>query len=214
MRVLKADDLDGEDFVDIVRTLERGRVICFPTDTAYGLGVDPFNPSGVERLFEIKGRPESKPVLLLVDSVAMAESVSDPTPKFQGAASVFWPGPITMVVHASGDLSTRITADTGTVGLRWPRMPLAIRLIEGLGRPVTATSANRSQEPVARSVTEAMEQLGGGVDVYVDGGHLQGEHVSTVIDLTEQPPVLLREGPVSYRALSKFFGEVARMRSN
>ena len=86
-------------------------------------------------------------------------------------------------------------------------MPLDIELIGLFGRPVTATSANRSNHPVARSVADAMEQLGEGVDVYIDGGRLEGMPVSTVLDLTESPPVLLREGPVSYRELSGFFEE-------
>jgi L-threonylcarbamoyladenylate synthase len=208
MRVLKADDFSGKKARDVVRILERGGVICFPTDTSYGLGVDAANESAVERLFEVKGRPESRPILLLVSSIGMALAVSRPTPDFEAAASRFWPGPITLVVHAGRTLSGRVTAGTGTVGLRWPRMPLALELVELLGRPLTATSANRSNRPVVGSVSEAIEQLGEGVDVYVDAGPLRGSPVSTVLDLTKNPPVLLREGPVSREELTEFFGEV------
>ena len=208
MRVVNADDFDGEKARDVVRILERGGVICFPTDTSYGLGVDAANESAVERLFEVKGRPESKPILLLVNSIDMALAVSRPTPGFEAVASRFWPGPITLVVHADRTLSGHVTAGRGTVGLRWPRMPLALDLVELLGRPLTATSANRSNRPVVGSVSEAIEQLGEGVDVYVDAGPLRGSPVSTVLDLTESPPVFLREGPVSREELTEFFGKV------
>ena len=208
MRVVNADDFDGEKARDVVRILGRGGVICFPTDTSYGLGVDAANESAVERLFEVKGRPESKPILLLVNSIDMALAVSRPTPGFEEVASRFWPGPITLVVHADRTLSGRVTAGRGTVGLRWPRMPLALNLVELLGRPLTATSANRSNRPVVGSVSEAIEQLGEGVDVYVDAGPLRGSPASTVLDLTESPPVLLREGPVSGEELTEFFGKV------
>ena len=211
MRVVNADDFDDEKARDVVRILERGGVICFPTDTSYGLGVDAANESAVERLFEVKGRPESKPILLLVNSIEMASAVSRPTPDFEAVASRFWPGPITLVVHAGRTLSGRVTAGTGTVGLRWPRMPLALDLVELLGRPLTATSANRSNRPVVGSVSEAVEQLGEGVDVYVDAGPLRGSPVSTVLDLTENPPVLLREGRVSRAELTEFFGKVIGM---
>ncbi len=207
MHVLKAEDFDVVEARETVRTLEQGGVVCFPTDTAYGLGVDPFNDSAVERLFNVKGRSESKPVLLLVDSIEMARSVTEPSPSFETVAAAFWPGPITLVTMANQTIPDRITASTGTVGLRWPRRPLAIELIGLFGRPLTATSANRSNQPGARSVADAMDQLGEGVDLYIDGGRLEGMPVSTVLDLTQSPPVLLREGPVSHKELTGFFEE-------
>src|SRR5262249_3719247 len=152
---------------EIVSFLHRGGIIAFPTDTAYGLGVDPFNDAAVDRLFRVKGRPEAKPILLVVDSVAMAESVSHPLRNFYEVTERFWPGPLTLVVQARPQLSESVTARPGTVGLRWPVAPFANTLVRRFGRPLTATSANRSGEPATITAGEVRSQLGDTLDALI-----------------------------------------------
>src|SRR5262249_43825925 len=107
-------------YQEIVSVLRSGGVIGFPTDTAYGLGGDPYNTSTLDRIFEIKQRPESKPLLLLVDSLGMAESVSRPPRQFYRVAEKFWPGPLSVVLPASPSLSSKLTSGTETIAVRWP----------------------------------------------------------------------------------------------
>jgi len=214
MRRTAAEMLDATTLAALAGSLREGGVIAYPTDTAYGLGVDPSNRAAVERLFELKGRAADKPILLLVDSMAMARSLARPNPAFERVAAAFWPGPITLVTWAGADLSAGITAGTGTVGLRWPDAPLPLEIVRTFGGPLTATSANRSGSPIARTASEILEQLGGGLDWIIDGGPLRNRRPSTVLDLTREPAALLREGPMSYEALADHLdGRLRRLSS-
>ena len=211
MQVFHTDNISESDFDRIVSVLSGGGVIAFPTDTAYGLGADPFNTPAVARIFKIKGRVETKPVLLIVSSMEMAESVSEPTPFFGEAARKFWPGPITIVVRAKPDLPADVTAGTNTIGLRWPAASFATTLTERFKKPVTATSANRSGTAAAVSAGEVRSQLGESVDILIDGGTLPARGGSTLLDLTGDVPVLLREGPIPFESLHEFFkGRIRR----
>ena len=204
-REISADQLDPTTLADIAHTLETGGVLCFPTDSVYGLAVNPANSEAVERLFTLKGRSRAKPLLLLLDSIEMARTVSLPNPVFEDLAAAFWPGPLTLVTGAQDHLPDGVTAGTGTIGVRWPASSVAQQLIETFGSPVTGTSANRSGQADIRSAREALEQLGEGIDVVIDGGKLEASPASTVLDLSGDQPVLLREGPISYQTLVRFF---------
>src|SRR6185436_272246 len=120
MQLFDAATLSNAAFEEILSFLRAGGVIGFPTDTAYGLGADPFNETAVRRIFEIKGRAEDKPILLLVDSVEMARSVASVPDKALALAERFWPGPLTMVLPALPNVPSLVTAGTGTIGIRWP----------------------------------------------------------------------------------------------
>jgi len=211
MEAFHTDSISESDFTLILSILRHGGVIGFPTDTAYGLGADPFNDAAIERIFNIKGRAETKPILLLVDSIRMVESISEPNQMFYSVASRFWPGPLTLVVKAKPSIPARVTAGTNTIGLRWPVAPFAVKLMGKLGKPITATSANLSDMPAAVSAGEVQSQLGESVDVLIDGGLLPARSGSSVLDLTIDPPVLLREGPISFESLQEFFkGRIRR----
>jgi L-threonylcarbamoyladenylate synthase len=203
---------DAQDAYDeIVSLLRAGGIIAFPTDTAYGLAADPFNETAVDRIFKIKGRPETKPILLLVDAVMMAESIARPTDAFYRVVEAFWPGPLTIIVQAAASLPARVTSGTKTVGLRWPIAAFATALVSRFGGPITATSANRSGMPSPVTAEEVRRQLGDSVEALVDGGLLPSSVGSTLLDLTVDPPVLLREGPLSFEALAEFFeGRIRR----
>jgi L-threonylcarbamoyladenylate synthase len=204
-REINANQLDDASLADIAYTIQTGGIVCFPTDTVYGLAVNPANSEAVERLFRLKGRTGAKPLILLLDSIAMARTVSVPNSVFEEVATAFWPGPLTLVTLAQEHLLDSVTAGTGTIGVRWPEASLAQQLIETFRSPVTGTSANRSGQPGARSAIEALHQLGKGVDLIIDGGELEISPASTVLDVSEDPPSLLREGPIDYQTLARFF---------
>ena len=206
MEVFHTDRISESDFSTILAVLRRGGVIGFPTDTAYGLGADPFNESAIKRIFEIKQREQTKPILLLVDSIRMTESVSRPPTLFYPLSERFWPGPLTVILPAASSLSAKVTAGTETIGLRWAAAEFATSLVTRFGRPVTATSANRSSMASAVNCDEVRSQLGTSLDVLIDGGVQPARGGSTLLDLVSDPPVLLREGPISFESLSEFFG--------
>jgi len=210
VKVFRTEDAQDA-YGEIVSLLRAGGVIAFPTDTAYGLAADPFSETAVDRIFRIKGRPDTKPILLLVDSVRMAESIIHPTDVFYRVVEAFWPGSLTIIMHAVASLPANVSAGTNTVGVRWPIAAFATGLVSRLDSPVTATSANRSGMPSPVTAEEVQRQLGDSIDALVDGGVLPSSGGSTLLDLTADLPVLLREGPVPFEALVEFFeGRIRR----
>ncbi len=177
--------------------LRRGEVIAIPTDTFYGIAANPFDPAAVEKVFAIKGRPKDNPLLLLIDSIAMAEELAaDLPPEFYVLAKRFWPGPLTMVVQASSKLPEEVTANTGTIGLRLPRAPVAMALIREMGCPITATSANRTGEPDCSNAQQVESTLGNRLRLIIDGGGSHADKPSTVIGLIGKSWEILREGSI------------------
>jgi L-threonylcarbamoyladenylate synthase len=187
--------------VALERALEliiAGRVVACPTDTVYGLAADPFNLAAVVEVFQVKGRSSSSPLPLLVDSVDQAIDLTSGPPRlFFDLAKKYWPGPLTLVVPASSLVPLKVTGNTGNVGLRWPRAPLALALISAAARPLTGTSANRTDDRACRTADEVNEQIGSRIPLILDGGST-GECISsTVVDLTALPPRIIRPGPIS-----------------
>jgi len=211
VKVFSAEKLHDAAYDEIALLLRSGCVIGYPTDTAYGLGVDPFNEAAVDRIFHIKQRVETKPILLVVDSVAMAESVTQPCDAFYPLAHKFWPGPLTVILRADASVPANVTARTKTIGVRWPIAHFATTMAARFGKPITATSANRSGMPSAVTAEEIRAQLGDSIDVLIDGGSLPTRAGSTLVDLTVDPPVLVREGPIRFESLHDFFkGRIRR----
>lgn len=183
-----------------------GKVIAIPTDTVYGLAADPLNSAAVEQIFAIKGRPPDAPVLILVDSVEMADSLADNVPAlFHALAKRFWPGPLTMVVEASRQIPGIVTANTGRVGMRLPRAAIARALIQAVGGPITASSANRSGEKECRSAAEVEATFGTRVPLILDGGASGPGLPSTVVSLTGSDWQIIREGAIGRADLETFF---------
>ena len=197
MQVFDAASLSDGACEEILSFLRAGGVIGFPTDTAYGLGADPFNEQAVRSIFEIKGRAEDKPILLLVDSIDRAQSVAVLSETALVLARRFWPGPLTMILPARPGVPSLVSAGTGTMGIRWGNAPFAQRVISAMGSPITATSANRSGMPSAITAEEVHAQLQDRLEVLVDGGRLPSRGGSTVLDLTVSPAKILRRGPLS-----------------
>ncbi|MGH9374854.1 MAG: L-threonylcarbamoyladenylate synthase [Terriglobia bacterium] len=184
-----------------------GKVVAFPTDTVYGLGADPFNLAAVTEVFRVKGRAYNRPIPLLVSSLDQAiELTFDPPGLFFDLAGKYWPGPLTLVVPASRRIPLKVTGNTGNVGLRWPKAPLALSLISTSGRPLTGTSANLTDHPTCKTAAEVEEQIGGLVSLILDGGASGGNAGSTVLDLTGEHPRILRPGPIPEAELKEFLG--------
>jgi L-threonylcarbamoyladenylate synthase len=183
--------------------IKDGGVVAFRTDTFYGLAVDPFNTSAVQRLKSAKGRDDAKPILLLIsDQSQLARLVAQRTPTFDKAVESFWPGPITLVINAVGNLPVEITAGTGTVGLRLPSESSVRNFVYDCGGALTATSANVSGKPPARNAVEVAAQLDERIDLIVDAGEVTVTEPSTVLDVTHEPAKLIREGALSRATIS------------
>jgi L-threonylcarbamoyladenylate synthase len=179
------------------RVLRAGGLVAFPTETFYGLGALALDAAAVARVFRAKGRPSDKPLLVLVDSVAMVERVAREVPdRARRLMARYWPGPLTLILPARPDLPVALTADTGTIGVRLSGHPVARALVAAVGAPVTAPSANPHGGASPRTADDVLAALGGSVDLVLDAGVTPGGAASTVLDLTRAPAVVLREGAV------------------
>jgi len=181
---------------EVVRS---GGVIAFPTETFYGLGVDPFNVPAVQRLYDLKGRsPQTSPILVLIRSRHELQAlVSEITPAAERLMQACWPGPLTLVFRAAEAVPSVLTAGTGTIGVRLSAYPDVQRVLEIIGGPLTGTSANRTGQPPATTADEVERAFGPDIDLIVNGGPTPGGLPSTVVDTTVNPPRLIREGCVS-----------------
>jgi L-threonylcarbamoyladenylate synthase len=189
-----------------ITTLKGGGVVAFPTDTVYGVGVDPFQRDAVRKLYQIKGRPIDKPIPILVGSVADVEHVAQNLPPtFSQLAEQFWPGGLTLIVEAKA-LPPEVTAGGDTVGVRMPDHPLALALLQRFGGAIATTSANKSDEPPAISAEEVRSELGELVSIILDGGQTATKIASTVLDLSVSPPQIRRHGGISIDQLAPFIG--------
>ena len=180
-----------------------GGVIAFPTETFYGLGVDPLNVPAVQRLYDLKGRsPQTSPILVLIRSRRELQAlVSEITPAAERLMQACWPGPLTLVFRAAEAVSSVLTAGTGTIGVRLSAYPDVQRVLEIIGGPLTGTSANRTGQPPATTADEVERAFGADVDLIVNGGPTPGGLPTTVVDTTVSPPRLIREGCVSHASL-------------
>lgn len=184
--------------------LRSGGVIAYPTDTFYGLGADPTNAGAVRRLFEIKGRGADQPILLLIpDAIHVRKWADDVTPRAEEIMKRFWPGPLTLVFKAKAEVIPELTADTGAIGLRVPSAGIGRDLLRFLDSALTGTSANRSGGPSPRTAHDAMSSLKGMIDLVLDGGETRGGRPSTVVDIRSDRPVVIRDGAVDARDISR-----------
>jgi L-threonylcarbamoyladenylate synthase len=193
------DEPEPEHIDTVVRCLNAGQLVALPTDTFYGLAVDPVNLRAVERIYELKSRARHKPLSLLIAEVAQAyELAREIDFAFDRLAEKFWPGPLTLIVKAGGKLPLRVTAHTGNVALRVPEAPICRAVVARLGLPITATSANLSGHPECTHAASVREQIGDRLDLIVDGGPTARAIPTTIVDLSGGGPswMILREGAI------------------
>ena len=189
--------------IEAVECLKSGGIVAIPTDTVYGLAADPFNASAVQRLYTLKGRPDGKPIPLVLSSIDDVHRVAQNLPDyFFHLTNLFWPGGLTIIVEAK-DLLPVLTAGGNTIGVRIPNNPLLLKILQTFGGPAAITSANLSGEPPATSAQEIGEELASRIDVIVDGGKTPGPIPSTVYDISVSPPLIRRHGVISEETLAK-----------
>ncbi|HFQ79931.1 MAG TPA: threonylcarbamoyl-AMP synthase [Desulfobacterales bacterium] len=174
-----------------------GGIVAFPTETYYGLAVDPFNCQALDRLFALKQRSLSKPVLTIIENQAQLSTITTGIPpRFNPLMARFWPGPLTLIFDARPELPARITAASGTIGARISSHPLAHALVKAVGRPITATSANISGQPPALDAARLRAIFGRALDYILDGGLTPGGQGSTIIGCQGDELRLLRPGVI------------------
>jgi L-threonylcarbamoyladenylate synthase len=193
-----------------VECLRAGEPVALPTETVYGLAANAFDPGSVRRIYEIKGRPAHNPIIVHVASLAMARTCVRHWPEEAGRlASGFWPGPLTLVLPRAASMPDVVTAGGDTVGVRWPSHPFIQAVIRECGFPLAAPSANLSSRVSPTTAEHVRRQLGGRVRLIVDGGPCQVGLESTVLDVTAQPPRILRPGMIREEALLSVIGALA-----
>lgn len=180
---------------DIIR---RGGLVAFPTETVYGLGADAANPAAANNIYQAKGRPSDNPLIVHIGDISQLEQISEKLPKAAyRLAEAFWPGPLTVVVKKNGAIPRETTGGLDTVAVRFPSHPVALALIRESGCMIAAPSANLSGRPSPTSAAHVAEDLWGRVDMIIDGGDTRIGLESTIVDLTEEVPMILRPGYIT-----------------
>lgn len=204
MKLISIENFDvlGE----VAGVLKKGGSIVYPTDTVYGLGVNPFDDFAVRRLFRIKKRPANKPVPLIVKSIAMAKKLAYIDSRKEKILCALWPGPVNVVLCKRDIISSLISAGTATVALRVPDSKFCLDFIGAFNGPITSTSANISGEPAMNDAKAIYDRFNKEVykpDLIINAGVLEKKQPSTVIDLTKDKPKIIRVGPVKLKQLKE-----------
>ncbi len=190
--------------------LRRGSLVALPTETVYGLAADATRERAVRAVYGAKGRPEEKPLNVLVDGMEMVETVCRDIPAAAyRLAEEFWPGPLTMILWGNGALPPIVSAMGATQGVRCPAHPLTLAVLRALGKPLACPSANLSGYPSPKSAQDVLEQLSGRIEAVLDGGPCAVGVESTILDLTATPCRILRQGGLSRKRLEQVLGEGA-----
>jgi L-threonylcarbamoyladenylate synthase len=201
--------IDDAEIEKSARLLRSGRLVAFPTETVYGLGANALDAEAVARIFQVKGRPHTSPLIVHVASIEMAQSLAA---RWPGTADLlarkFWPGPLTLVLEKQLAIPLIVTSGLHTVGLRMPAHPIALALIRAAGVPVAAPSANRFTQLSPTTAEHVRSSLGDDVDYILDGGLCHVGIESTVLSLAESQPVLLRPGGVAREDIEAIIGPV------
>ena len=195
----------------ITATLKRGGIILCPTDTSYLIGADAKNELAVQKVYNIKGRDESKPIHVVVSDLKMAKNYAKFNAQAEKLARYLFPGKISLILKKkSNSLSSNLTGDKQTIGIRIPSLKLNTEISKDFDGPYTATSANKSGQSNSYSVKEFLNQLSSAeanlIDLVIDFGKLAKSEPSTIVDCTAVPPKLLRRGPVSKNLIEKTLG--------
>lgn len=187
-----------------VAALGRGEVIVFPTETLYGLGADALDSGAVDRVFQLKGRDAANPIPVLVaDRAMLSRLVSEMPPMADKLIARFWPGPLTLVLPARQDIPKPLVNSDGGVGVRISNHPIAAAIVQMLGHPLTATSANPTGQSPARSIRQARDYFAGVIDIFIDGNKLTSRTGSTVAEIIGNRIRIIREGEISREELQR-----------
>lgn len=204
MKIISIDDPQA--ISSAQQVLQQDGLIAFPTDTIYGLATSAFNPTGIQKVYAAKQRPEEKALPILIGEFSQLDSlvlfISEPVRRI---AQKFWPGALTLILPKGPKIPSELSA-YATVGVRMPDLPFTLRLLMATG-PLATTSANISNGPNPTSVQDVVAQLGNAVDLILDGGPTPGATASTVVDASGASLKILREGPIKLTELQSLFAD-------
>lgn len=190
--------------------IKAGGLVAFPTETVYGLGGDALNPASAKKIYEAKGRPSDNPLIVHIAAMEALPAIVEEVPETaKRLASLFWPGPLTMILKKAKRVPKETTGGLDTVAVRMPVHDVALDFIQAAGGYVAAPSANRSGRPSPTTAAYVAEDMEGRIEMILDGGQATLGLESTIVDLTVEPPMLLRPGFVTEEMLSVALGEVA-----
>lgn len=192
-----------------VNTIRRGGVVVYPTDTVYGLGADATNEKAVQQIFNIKKRPANRPVPLIISDLEMAKRMAFLDKRIEETLLSVWPGPVTVLLQKKFNLPEIITANLKTIGLRIPDYKIAHYFVVQCGVPITATSANISGQSLSNKIEEVLSQFKNMPhvpDLVLDAGDLNFSEPSTILDLSNGKPTVIRVGPVNKDKLFEIIG--------
>lgn len=192
------EHIDSDALKEAAKLIKSGGTVAFPTETVYGLGANALNPEAVNNIFKAKGRPNDNPLIVHIDKIEMLDELSpEVSEKAKKLANAFWPGPLTMILKRDKDIPDAVTAGLNTVGIRFPKNKIAQEFIKLSGVPIAAPSANLSGKPSPTQAEHVYEDLNGRVDGIILSEDSEVGIESTVINMTEEPPVILRPGIIS-----------------
>ena len=189
--------------------LKRGGLVAFPTETVYGLGGDALNTEAARKIYEAKGRPSNNPLIVHIADMEHLEAIAAEIPeKARKLAAVWWPGPLTMIFNKKDIVPDATSGGLPTVAVRMPNHPIALELIRAAGGYIAAPSANTSGRPSPTIAEHVREDLDGKIDMILDGGEVRIGLESTIVDFTDEIPMLLRPGYINMEKLEEILGEV------
>ncbi|MEK6734635.1 MAG: L-threonylcarbamoyladenylate synthase [Pseudomonadota bacterium] len=202
-------ELNEQNLKRIVRVIDDGGVISFPTETVYALAADASNPKAVERIYQIKRRYNDKALPILVGEIYQAKRIAEFDERAKKLAFRLFPGPLTLVLKAKphSNLASNVNKDKETIGIRMPKNLPAIKILQAVGRPLVGTSANITNQESATDADEVINSLGDQIDIIIDKGRTEHAAPSTIIDLSEAKAKILRQGIISKQLIEEILGE-------
>lgn len=200
-------DLKEKDFAKLeepAKIIKDGGIVIFPTETVYGIGANGLNAEAVKKIYDLKKRPLSKPINLLVNSIEMIEKVArDITPLEHAIIKEFFPGPLTIILQKKEIVPDIVTANGTTVGVRMPANEIALELIKKAGVPLATPSANISDRPSKTNIKDVMSDFSEGVDCFIDGGESKIGIASTIVQVINGVPHILRQGTITEEQINR-----------
>lgn len=206
---IDAEKMTASDFAEAGEIIRRGGLVAFPTETVYGLGADALNSEAAAKIYAAKGRPSDNPLIVHIADESDLENLAEEIPdKAKRLMESFWPGPLTMIFYKKESVPYGTTGGLDTVAIRMPEHKIALEFIRQSGVPIAAPSANTSGRPSPTTAEHVEEDMGGRIDMIIDGGKVGIGIESTIVDMTVTPPMILRPGYITREMLEEKIGTV------
>ena len=198
------EDIEYDKLLKPAQIIKNGGLVIFPTETVYGIGTNALNSKAVKKLYEVKKRPYEKPISLLVNSIEMIENIAKDITKLEyELIKNFFPGPLTIILKKKENISNMVTANKETVGVRMPQNDIALKLIEYAGVPIATPSANISGKPSGTNMKDIMRDFEKKVEYFIDNGSSKIGQASTIVQIIDETPYILRKGAISELEIKK-----------